>query len=299
MKKKTQIKPVEQLDRMLDAYDETTRADGSPGRGRTPTALTLASSAIAAASAMQAHAVPVYVNMSVNLNQSITGPGVFANTTQVDLNLDGFADITLGLYGNHGAFGLGTVVLQASASIRPIVTNQVVLAGPPNQVNPFLNGSLIGGGGSSVTTMPGLFLSNQALFNTMNSTTIVPPPVFITSSGLWGASLTRFAGVRFLDNMAQMHWAWLRFHVGVDANGLVNSLTLQDWAYESDPLAPITAGAGQTNVPEPDTAALLGLGLLAVGARGIKRFREIREDEAKLGSRIFLFSRLFLPVIND
>jgi hypothetical protein len=73
------------------------------------------------------------------------------------------------------------------------------------------------------------------------------------------------AGVRF-NISGQPHYAWLRLQVAADGS----SLTIVDWAYEDAPNTPISAGA----VPEPGSAGLVGLGLLALGARGVRHRRK-------------------------
>ena len=92
---------------------------------------------------------------------------------------------------------------------------------------------------------------------------------------------TGFAGVRFKigSNTAgpNYHYAWLR----VQINAAGDFLTIIDWAYEDQPGVAIAAGA----TPEPGTGAMVGLGLLALGARGVrhrrKRLAELAKAEAK------------------
>jgi hypothetical protein len=76
---------------------------------------------------------------------------------------------------------------------------------------------------------------------------------------------TGIAGVRF-NIGGQEHFAWIRLQVSATGD----SLTIVDWAYEDAPDTPISAGA----VPEPGSAGLVGLGLLALGARGVRHRRK-------------------------
>ncbi len=66
----------------------------------------------------------------------------------------------------------------------------------------------------------------------------------------------------------QQNYGWANITLGP------NSLTFHDWAYESSPDTAIPAGA-TSSVPEPAQAAT-GLGLLALGAAGVARFKRQR-----------------------
>jgi len=69
--------------------------------------------------------------------------------------------------------------------------------------------------------------------------------------------------VRFYDSSSQLHYGWIQFDGGY-ASG-----TIVDWAYESIPNTPFEAGA---IMPEPAQAGA-ALGLLALGAAGVRRMR--------------------------
>ncbi|HEX4133616.1 MAG TPA: PEP-CTERM sorting domain-containing protein [Bryobacteraceae bacterium] len=64
----------------------------------------------------------------------------------------------------------------------------------------------------------------------------------------------------------------MQYTVGSD--GLVNSLTAIDWAYQTDGSAILAGDTGIPSTPEPSTAALA---LLAMGAAGVAALRRRRE----------------------
>jgi hypothetical protein len=86
---------------------------------------------------------------------------------------------------------------------------------------------------------------------------------------------TGYAGVRF-NVGGQPHFAWLRISVSSDGG----SITVIDWAWEDQPNTPVNAGF--LPAPEPPPAALTSLGLLALGAAGV---RHRRRRLAELSSR--------------
>jgi hypothetical protein len=75
-----------------------------------------------------------------------------------------------------------------------------------------------------------------------------------------------YIGVEFTDLSSQNHFGWIGF-TGGPASGQPTG-TITDWAYESDPGDPITAGE---TTPEPTSLALLALGAAGVAVwRGRK-----------------------------
>ncbi len=77
-------------------------------------------------------------------------------------------------------------------------------------------------------------------------------------------------GFRFrLDESADFYYGW----VNVQASGLPNaSIYFTDWAYNTEPNETLKA----KQVPEP-TEAVLGLAGLALGAAGLRRWRQTRK----------------------
>lgn len=70
----------------------------------------------------------------------------------------------------------------------------------------------------------------------------------------------------FLTNADQVGWFRMNF------GGSGGAITYLGAAFESTPGVPIVAGA----VPEPATVGLFGLGVLALGAAGVRRMRKRR-----------------------
>ncbi len=78
----------------------------------------------------------------------------------------------------------------------------------------------------------------------------------------WAPDRRGFVGLRFTDNGTDWHYAW----VDVEADLASRELTIHGWGLETTPNVGIEAGA----LPSPGAA---GLGLLAMGAAGVRRHR--------------------------
>ena len=91
----------------------------------------------------------------------------------------------------------------------------------------------------------------------------------------WPAGQLGFAGFRFSTSASnQTDYGWIRLEYTVGSNGLANSITATDWAYDTTG-APITAG--DVGAPEPSTTALA---ILAAGAAGVAALRRRRNASA-------------------
>lgn len=75
----------------------------------------------------------------------------------------------------------------------------------------------------------------------------------------WLVGQDGYVGFRFQAGGTTTNYGWL--HVTYDGT---TSLTIDEWAYETDADAPIVVG----HVPEPGTALLLGFGLAMLGLAG-------------------------------
>ena len=98
--------------------------------------------------------------------------------------------------------------------------------------------------------------------------------------GPFAANSAGFIGVRLADG----DFGWIRIRVA--SNGTAGNsgftTTIFDWAYEDSgqPIhIPDTASVPNpgSEVPEPSTVSLVGLGALALGARGVRKLRSRQE----------------------
>ncbi|MEM0965135.1 MAG: hypothetical protein AAGJ81_03145 [Verrucomicrobiota bacterium] len=105
------------------------------------------------------------------------------------------------------------------------------------------------------STGPVVFTVNSAIF------------VYAESAG-FSIGQSSLIGFRF-DISGNTHYGWLRLEPTAGPVG--RGITISEAYYESTPDTPIAAGA----IPEPANAAV-GLGLLALGAAGLRRWRRDR-----------------------
>jgi hypothetical protein len=179
---------------------------------------------------------------------------VYSGTANYPLP-DGSSNIA---YLNLDNAGTGSTATDATLAVFPASgpTNANMLAfytsqgifttGGPNVAN-FSSGAQIG----------------PSYSNIVDGSTSLGVPVSRRLLNFYGT--VGIAGVRF-NIGGQDHYAWIRLDVALDGS----SLTIVDWAYEDAPGTRISAGA----VPEPGSGGLVGLGLLALGARGVRHRRK-------------------------
>lgn len=104
----------------------------------------------------------------------------------------------------------------------------------------------------------------------------VPGNMAIDPFGVGNSGTTTgFFGFTFASTAAATLTGWARIQI-TSAGGLPTSMTLIDWAYETDGSAIHVGDTGGSQVPEPATAGLLALGLLAGGASGLRRRRKAK-----------------------
>ncbi|WOO43473.1 PEP-CTERM sorting domain-containing protein [Rubellicoccus peritrichatus] len=77
------------------------------------------------------------------------------------------------------------------------------------------------------------------------------------------------AGFRFNGDGPTAQYAWARFEIVGKTDDNEPAVRITEWAYETTPGTAIEAGA----IPEPETMAV-GLGLLALGAAGLRTWRK-------------------------
>ncbi|MGJ3241771.1 MAG: hypothetical protein ACFE0O_02270 [Opitutales bacterium] len=123
---------------------------------------------------------------------------------------------------------------------------------PGEQVGPLATGS------------PRSFAGQATLFYSSGS---LYPPGF--SSGVTGYIGFRFGGTGPTDS----HYGWAR--ITLTESGFLGDAVIHEWAYNTVAGASIAVGA----IPEPETAAA-GLGALALGAAGLRRWRKKKQQAA-------------------
>jgi len=145
-----------------------------------------------------------------------------------------------------------------------------VLSGNIGHLRLFQPGALLTGAAASAAPIGG-----RAWRSTANGGAI--------SSALTGLApfSHEYALFRFTTaaGLTDYGWVQLSYSVGTDP-GSGPDLTIIDYAWNnSGALLP----AGDTGVPEPSTAGLMGLGALALGAAGLRRWRKSRQAAKAAG----------------
>jgi hypothetical protein len=95
-------------------------------------------------------------------------------------------------------------------------------------------------------------------------------------TGGTGSVTNEYAMFRFSNGSGGYNYGWLNFSVlvspGIGFSGTLGpNVTLYSFAYDTDGVA--LAAGSQEPVPEPSNFALTGLGALALGAVGVRRWR--------------------------
>jgi hypothetical protein len=199
-------------------------------------------------------AVPAGLYIDVNgLTTGVTGAGV----PGFDLNIFNlnFTDPT----------AQGKAVLlytPAARPARPIGTNSGT--GAYGYVSKLGAGVSVGAAGPFLNPPTGFpypfLLYSQA-----------PNPQYPITAPWAGGVVDGFMGFRFTSSDSLIHFGWARLNVANRAGN--HAVTLRDFGWETDAGVPILTGAG---IPEPATAATLGL--LALGAVGIRPMRSLRKN---------------------
>ena len=122
--------------------------------------------------------------------------------------------------------------------------------------------------GANISTAPGGWESSAPLAFQNGTENAIS---FATG---WAANSTGIAGFRFSTTNHVLDYGWVRFSYTLGTNGLANSITATDWAYESTG-APVTAGEVPSSTPDPSTSALA---ILAAGAAGVAALRRRRHE---------------------
>lgn len=238
----------EDLQRYCQAAGITRKVHKGAGLAKWALYTAAAGSALGAPAGVEAGVIYSDVqNIAVTPGQGGAG---FAKSADVDLNGDSVDDFRLMLKGNV-AIGFATAQLltltnPASAMVAPA-------------------GVLRLSASATVSQNAGGAWGSGRLRRRLHTGGI---------QGYWPggypAASSGFAGVAFQGTGGDTHYGWLRLAVRNDWRGAPNQLTLVDWAYESENLAPIHVGS----VPEPNSLALL-----AAGSAGVAAFRKRRQTK--------------------
>lgn len=168
---------------------------------------------------------------------------------------------------------LSGVYLNLETGIFGITTGSA----PGWDVNPWSSTSFqwyttaVEGGSIASSAVSGGQVQSIAALTDLSTLTYDPSPYLLTSSPAFFAGGNHFVALTFLNGAAAPQRAWLEVTTTAVANA--RPATINRWAYS--PLAE-TLLAGQTGaaVPEASTVGAAGvLGLLAVGAVGLRRRR--------------------------
>lgn len=88
-----------------------------------------------------------------------------------------------------------------------------------------------------------------------------------------------FVGFQF-DRAGQLHYGWAEVELTEEAT--FGTFEVLQWAWEDTPDTAIAVGATSNTaaaIPEPTSMALTGLGLLAMGAGGVRRWRKKKIED--------------------
>jgi hypothetical protein len=230
------------LDERLRAYGSAAADELERPRAGSRTKEWAAFTSAAAAASVMAGTAEATVLYSGPQNIDLGPIPMFVYSTfdnaAIDLNLDAVDDFRVGLF----AFYYGSFV---GGDVRALTTGGYVARNGTPAAKRFSSGSSIGASADFAADRADLFDFGGGGFN---------PAFDWSSSGAIG-----FAGVKLDD-----HYGWIQIEISAP-----NTATIIDWAYETEPNVAIRAG----DIPEPAAGALTGLGLLALGAEGVRRRR--------------------------
>ena len=84
-----------------------------------------------------------------------------------------------------------------------------------------------------------------------------------------------------LSASGSTYYGWAKTTLTDSSFSPYGTMTISEWAYNDVAGASITVGdTGNSAVPEPSSFAITGLGLLAAGAGGVRRWRREKKDKA-------------------
>ena len=141
----------------------------------------------------------------------------------------------------------------------------------------------------SFYAIPGAGYEDGVVGTTANGATALTPLVSTVSStsGFLSADVaatafdkvgTEYVGIEFEnDNTKAVNYGWLEL-TSTSATG--TPATIVGYAYDNSGASIVVGATGLSAIPEPGTNAALGLGALALGAAGVRRWRQNRRVAA-------------------
>jgi MYXO-CTERM domain-containing protein len=121
--------------------------------------------------------------------------------------------------------------------------------------------------GANISTVPGYWFAGGQYIGRQSTSNNVR-----VEHG-WASNATGVVGFRFTTTNAAWDYGWVRLSYTLGTNGLANSITATDWAY--DTTGTLAAGEGASSAPEPSSTALA---ILAAGAAGVAALRRRRHE---------------------
>lgn len=236
----------EAIDEEIGRYRARSASDRAQRGGRA--ALALSSAAAASSIAGAADAVILYSGVQ-NIELELTRDEINSNystgatSTTIDLDFDGSGDARIQALLDYDYFAQG--YFRGFGGARIVARERERFGAFAPRIIPFSPGAPVVA--SPNTTAFALFTDRP----------------YLRGSGDFYGPNPDIAGFTLGNRLG---WIRLTFGDGVETI----SVRIVDWAIESEPGVPINAGA----VPEPSTGTLTGLGLLALGARGVRKRRQ-------------------------
>lgn len=254
--------------RKLDQYRISARSQLRVGHKASQWAGFATAAGAALAMSTVADATVIYSgaqNQTFNLTD---GNAASTNASQdIDLDGDGNVDLTVNLE-HHTSAALsanfsGVTSLGGGAFLQAGTPGVQRISGFSANSFGFVNKLSSGQSIGPIAAFPGSSsdLIAQGQFAAAGFSTGVLTGSTLADPGAWALSSSAFAGIRF-QHAGNDHFGWIRLHFAdASGNGLADTATIVDWAWNDSVGAPIQAGS----TPEPAPLALLAAGAVGLG----------------------------------